>query len=149
MTNIVLDASLAAKWYLRDESDAQTADAIFYDYENDYVQIYFPPLAIYELGNILFTANLRKRITKPDGEKSFKNFIQHPFEYKIPPYANALQLSYRLNITFYDAAYIVLADELKCSFYTGDEKLYKKVKKDFDFIYYLEQYSPRYPSDLK
>ncbi|MBI4130507.1 type II toxin-antitoxin system VapC family toxin [Candidatus Roizmanbacteria bacterium] len=140
MTKIVLDSSLVAKWYLRDESDIHIADTIVGDYLTDTIQIYFPPLVIYEIGNILFTASLLKRITKSDGEKSFNNFIQHPFEYKNPIYTNVLKLAYQFIITFYDAAYIALAKDLNCPFYTGDEKLYKKVKNDLSFVYSLKEY---------
>lgn len=50
------------------------------------------------------------------------------------------QLAYHYDITFYDAAYLTLAQELGLQFVTADEKLYNKVKK-LSFVNLLNKIS--------
>ena len=48
------------------------------------------------------------------------------------------EIAYRYNITFYDASYIALAQELGLQFITADQKLYNKVE-NLSFIKVLSK----------
>ncbi len=47
------------------------------------------------------------------------------------------EIAYQKDITFYDASYIALAQELNFPYVTADEKLYSKLK-DFSFVNLLK-----------
>jgi len=138
---IVTDASHMAKWYLTDEENTTIANNILNEYTAGTIQIYLPYLAIYELGNIFFVAQMRNRISMSLCEKNIENFLNYPFVYKHPSYEHAMKLSLRYGITFYDASYIALAEKLSGPMYTGDMRLYKTVSRTLKFVHPLNAYA--------
>jgi predicted nucleic acid-binding protein len=92
--------------------------------------IHLPSLILYELGSIL-----RKHPAKSfeDVKAHFEDLLNlgviiHDF--KDPDMlANAFQASKDLNITFYDACYIILAEKNKSAFITADQELYEKARR--------------------
>ncbi len=55
---IVVDASVAIKWYVRDEIDADKAIAMLLDYENGKVKLIVPNLFYYETANAVNSYSL-------------------------------------------------------------------------------------------
>lgn len=140
MHDLVIDTSLIAKWYLKDEEGFESADKILEDFKTATVDIFLPTLAIYELGNTFFVSYLRKRLTKDLCKRSFTNLLEYPFVYRTPPYEETLNISLKHNVSFYDASYLALALTIPAPFYTGDNRLYKKLRKDYKIIRSLKEY---------
>ena len=52
---------------------------------------------------------------------------------------SAIELSYKHDITVYDAIYVSFAKLMDAIFITADEKLYEKIK-DLEFVRFITKY---------
>ncbi|MBU1110646.1 type II toxin-antitoxin system VapC family toxin [Patescibacteria group bacterium] len=143
MTHLVIDASLVAKWYLRDEQDAGAADSILGGLCAEEIVLCAPLLLLYEVGNILFVASsLRNRLTKISAKKVLANLQKLPINYQEPDFNKVISLTLKHNISFYDGAYLQLAKGLDIPFITGDNRLCNKLKGQEKNIFPLNEYRP-------
>ena len=140
MINLILDSSVIAKWFFPDEEESNIALTIREDFVNKKITISAPTMLFYEVNNILKTAVKSLRIKKEKATKAYRGFL----DLGIIAYSseelleNTLDKAMNLDLTSYDASYIVLADYLKAPFFTADKKLLSKVKSKFTFN--LEEY---------
>jgi predicted nucleic acid-binding protein len=139
MNKVVLDVSLMAKWFLSDEELQQESQHILNDYVDGKIEVVLPRLAVYEMGNILFVASVRKRVTRQVCKKDLENFSKYPFEYIEPDYESTMVVSLKYGISFYDSVYVTLASDLKIPLVTGDNRLWQKTK-GLDLVYPLNSY---------
>lgn len=126
---IIIDASVVAKWLLPDEYDPG-ADIIKKEFTDREIAVAVPNLIFYEINNLLKSAALSKRINVKDSTDFYESFLNFDFtvHWSKELLKDTLQKALDLNITSYDAAYVVLAESLQIPLYTADEKLVKKVK---------------------
>lgn len=124
---IIVDSSVAVKWYLPDESD-DNALKIKSDFAKGVILISVPLLFFYEINNILRTTTKSLRITKEASVKAYQDLLKLNFtNYSSRElFKLALEKALVLDITSYDASYVVLAEYLQTPFFTADEKLVKK-----------------------
>lgn len=125
---IIIDSSVAIKWYLPDESD-DNALRIKSDFSDRKIFIAVPLLFFYEISNIFKTTTKSLRITRQDSIKAYQTLLELSFTVYSSKelFKTALEQALVLGLTSYDASYIVLAQYLQIPFYTADEKLVKKV----------------------
>lgn len=127
MNLLVLDASVAAKWFLppKTESLAEEAWEILKKFQKDEVRFLEPDLFWAELGNVLWKAVRQARCGKLQAEDALRTLLQ----LQIPTISNtalvetAFVLAYRLNRTVYDCTYLALAIEANAVLLTADERL--------------------------
>ena len=127
MTALVVDASVAAKWYLpeKDETLVTPARRLLGDYLRNDVQFTVPDIFWPEFGNIMWKAARVKRITP---ERAFSGLVLLK-DLKLPTYpssdllAEALQIALVHGRTFYDSLYVALAVRTKTNLITADERL--------------------------
>lgn len=117
----VLDASVTVNWAMRDESHPM-ADLAFAEIENGSAIV--PGIWWYEVRNILLVNERRKRIVFSDSVQ----FLNHLEQYSIeidhrPDSTMILELSRRLGLTVYDAAYLALAMRERIPLATLDKAL--------------------------
>lgn len=126
---IIIDASVAAKWLLPDEYDPR-ANIVKKAFKDREIAVAVPTLIFYEINNLLKSAVLSKRISLKDSVDFYKNFINLGFtvHWSKELLRKTLQKALNLNISSYDAAYVVLAENLQIPLFTADEKLVKKAK---------------------
>ncbi len=142
MNRIVIDASVALKWYLDDENLGTKALNILTLYVSDDLNIFAPSLLEYEVINGLKIAQKRGRIDK----KSLQSGIEGFFNLEIKVY-NASHFSNKVldivnshDISSYDASYLALAENEKSPFVTADKVLYNKVRKKMKYVKWLGEY---------
>lgn len=127
---IVVDASVAIKWYVRDEIDADKAIAMLLDYENGKIKLIIPTLFYYEIANAVNTAALRGRITKDEGQDIIKDLLITDLitldDAKLIHPAYLYARKYKISV--YDASYLVAAKEHNVPIYTADRRFYEAVK---------------------
>lgn len=133
----VVDASCVMKWFVEED---ETDKALFLregHLRGDFI-IVTPDILIYEVANAL---------KKGAGfsETEIQESLQYLYDLRIDivaPLPNVVYPSIHLmcerEISFYDAFYIALAQELGMRFITADEKLYEKVK-DLSFVQILKE----------
>jgi len=123
----VLDASVAAKWLLPAESEPLIPEArrLLDDYHAGAVGFVIPDLFWAELGNMLWKAVRRGRLTKPAAEAGLASMM----EYKLPTVSSlpflgaALGLALVHDRTLYDCIYLALATQSERQLITADERL--------------------------
>ncbi len=126
---IVIDASGALKWQLRDEEAIAQADAVVDDFLAGKLELIVPTLFDYEITNALKVAINKKRLSEQEATKSITWFRG----LEIPCYdfsgiqESAFQIACRYQRSVYDSAYIALAQSQRLWFYTGDKRLFNAV----------------------
>lgn len=124
---IIIDSSVAIKWYLPDESDDR-ALKIKSAFARRAILIVVPLLFFYEINNILRTTIKSLRITREASVRAYQDLLELNFtSYSSKElFKMALEKALILDITSYDASYVCLAEHLQIPFFTADEKLVKK-----------------------
>lgn len=139
---IIVDASIAVKWYIRDEIDAGKAIALLLDYEKGKIKLIVPALFYYEAGNVINTAVMRKRITEEEGRGIIKDMLESDLEIsasdKLIPVAYMYAREYAISL--YDASYLAAAKEHTAMLYTADRKFYNSVKDKKAFVKWIGDY---------
>lgn len=137
---IIVDASVALKWFAPLENDSSKARDILTRHINQDDNIFVPSLFYYELANAWST---KTDIAIETAEKNLtllSEFSLHSESFNLEDYIEIMRLSKKHHISSYDAAYVTLALKLNCRFVTSDQKLVNKIKYPFivllqDFIY--------------
>jgi len=125
---VVIDASVAVKWYSSlKEDDLLKADKLLQLHIERSYDLIAPALLSYELANALrFNPNFDDQ----DVKRAMGDFFQ--LEIRLEPphgYMNsAIELAFRHSITIYDAVYAALSQHTSLPLITADYKFWSKVK---------------------
>lgn len=127
MSRIVVDASVAAKWFLpgRGETLSDEAFRLLRGYAKGEIRLIVPDLFWAELGNLLWKAVRQGRCTKTTGESARASLKDR----KLPtvPTVALLDVALAIALTFdrtvYDSLYVALAVHSKAELVTADERL--------------------------
>jgi predicted nucleic acid-binding protein len=131
MTNLIIDASVAAKWYLRDESEPLVREAlqILEGYVRGDLQLLVSDLFWDEIGNIFWKSVRQGRQTKSQAEAALVSLHARQFP-TVPSHAvlnKAFGIATRFGRSFYDSLYIATAQRFQSKLVTADEKLARAV----------------------
>ncbi len=127
----VIDASVAAKWFLRDEAGVSEAIDLLTDLLSARIQGLAPALIRYELPNSLLIAFRRKRISANVFEHDVIRFFRLPIRYMVPSTQSmfaAVRFARDYRLTVYDAAYLALARETGARLAVADKRLAKAAR---------------------
>lgn len=118
----VVDASVSAAWFLPDEATADTEAALQATVTHD---VWVPALWLLEVGNLLLSAQRRKRITADKRRELAAAASALRIRVDREPVAiTALdELAARYGLSAYDAAYLELALRRRLPLATLDEAL--------------------------
>ncbi|MEM4251417.1 MAG: type II toxin-antitoxin system VapC family toxin [Candidatus Bathyarchaeia archaeon] len=123
----VIDASVAAKWFIPEE-DSDKASKIMRKYSDGRIDLYAPDLLIYEVANVLrYRSDVTNEILTRNVENLFKLQLN-----LIPPstdiMSEAAARARALDLSIYDACYMVIAETLATNLITADTGLYEKCR---------------------
>lgn len=129
MTPLVVDASVAFKWLVpaASEPDVPAAKKLLLDHHEGRCQLNVPALLYYEVGNILLCG--RARPSAAEVESALLDLFALPLLVAAPDAVQARTcagLAARFGLTFYDGAYVTLAEALDCPLVTADRPLFRK-----------------------
>jgi predicted nucleic acid-binding protein len=123
----VVDASVAAKWLLpaAGEGLLDQANRLVALHVRRELQLLAPDLIEAELGNVLWKAVRRNRISQAEAETSLRNFAALAIQ--VIPTSDllnqALQIAVACDWSFYDSLYVALALSTETELITADERL--------------------------
>jgi predicted nucleic acid-binding protein len=123
----VVDASVAAKWLLpvAGEGLLDQANRLAALHVKRELQLLAPDLIEAELGNVLWKAVRRNRISQTEAGNSLRNFAALAIQ--VIPTSDlldqALQIAVDCDRSFYDSLYIALALSTQTELITADERL--------------------------
>ena len=127
MSVVIVDASVAAKWYLKgpDEALKEEAFGLLHRYVRADLRLTVPDIFFAEVANVLWKAVRSGRISKSVGVESLALLAER----KIPTASSthllqpAFAIATAFNRTVYDGLYVALAIESNGQFVTADQKL--------------------------
>ena len=127
MSLLVVDASVAAKWLLPavQEPLVEQANRLLAQETEGTADFIVPDLFWPEIGNVLWKAVRRERITLGQAEESLATALSWAFD-TIPCrhlLRQALEIGLKHQRSFYDSIYLALAVSQQIGFVTADERL--------------------------
>ena len=126
---LVIDASVALKWRLRDEEATSQADTLLEDFLAGKLALRTPTLFDYEIANALRVAVTRQRLSEPDAAAALADFAQYTIVRC--DFTGIASLTFHLSGQYqrsaYDSAYLALAQSQGVWFFTGDKRLFNAV----------------------
>jgi predicted nucleic acid-binding protein len=135
VTSYVLDATVAAKWFLTgpDETLVEEAGAILNGWVCDRLQLIVPDLFWAEMGSILWKAARLGRISKISAREALdalaeQNLRTFPI---LPLLKDAYTIAGTFERSIYDSLYVALAIASNHVLVTADEKLASAVAAHF------------------
>jgi predicted nucleic acid-binding protein len=127
MTACVIDASVAAKWFLPSSDETFTAEAlrILQRYTEGQLRLLAPDLFWPEFGNILWKAVRRGRMSRESAEEAIQSLEDKriPTAPSLPLLKDAFAIAAASGRTVYDAMYVALAIISNAPLVTADERL--------------------------
>lgn len=121
----VIDASVAAKWFLPDEPFSALALELLRSSTAGATDFIVPDLFFSECGNILWKAARRQRLSVEESEAAIQ--VIGDLQTRTVPASGllerTLQIARTYERTFYDSLYIALAVQQQTHLVTADEKL--------------------------
>lgn len=138
MNSIVLDASVAFKWYLKDEEHGNKALSLLEQYVSNRIEIVVPTLFEYEVINGLIIAQKRGRLKNEDTLLAIEGVVNLGIELIDPKefYPQVIDYCRKYNISAYDASYLAIAGKER-PLITADERLYNTVKSDLLWVKWI------------
>ena len=119
----VLDASVVGCWCFQDENDAR-ADAAWDLLERDRESALVPLQWWFEIRNVALHGERRGRLTEDYNSRFFRILERFAIDYAaLPDHADVMTLARRHKLTFYDAAYLELAQREAIPLATLDKEL--------------------------
>jgi predicted nucleic acid-binding protein len=139
---LVIDASVALKWRLRDEEATSQADALLDDFLAGKLELLTPTLFDYEIANALRVAVTRQRLSEQDAAAALADFAQYTIvRYDFTGIARlTFHVSGQYQRSAYDSAYLALAQAQGVWFFTGDKRLFNAVGSVLSWVKWLGDY---------
>jgi predicted nucleic acid-binding protein len=140
----VVDASVAVKWILPEEGQAQ-ALRLQEMYQDEELDLVAPYLLISEVGNVLWKRVRRGELTSLAAHRCYEQLLcDCPILLDSPAVqASSLHLALAHNCTVYDCLYLAWALEERCDLITADEKFFKSVRSAFPCVRLLSAFDGR------
>lgn len=120
MKTVVVDASVAAKWFLP-EDGSDRAEGLL----RGKFRLIAPDLLWTEVGNVLWKIARRGSITPDEAQQMLRDASAMPVEImeSLPMLPDALRIASAADRSVYDSLYIALAAKEKCRVVTADQRL--------------------------
>ena len=119
--NVVVDASVAIKWFLAEDHTADAESLISSDFD-----IHAPELAISEFGNIVWKKLRYGDVQTGEGAAIVDAFFKVGINFHSngPLLSAAVEIAVESGQTVYDCTYLALAIALDCPVITADRKFF-------------------------
>jgi len=139
--NIVVDASVAAKW-LFSERDSDRAAALLREIVEGRLRSLAPEMLPAEMGNVLALRVLRGLIREQQALAEYERFQRScPALISNKTLAeSALRLALRQRHPIYDCLYLALALDAGCDLITADEKMHRAFSPNFPQVRLLRDW---------
>lgn len=123
-----LDASVAAKWF-NNENLTDKAIRVREVFVKGEIGLVAPEHILYEVGNSIWK---NKALTTEDAIVAIRSLTELEIDLvRLTPQmeGNAMKIARESSITFYDAAYVTLANHLDAPLISADQEILSKSKK--------------------
>jgi predicted nucleic acid-binding protein len=140
-SEVVADASVAAKWHLQDEEHVAQAGQLLAAVLGGRFSLVVPEIWRFEVGSIFSKAVANRRVTEAEGRTALADTLLVPHVAFSPPDpVAAYEAARRFNRTIFDGFYLALAEERGCDFWTDDRKLVRALSNSYPFVPWIGNY---------
>ncbi len=133
LADLVVDASVAIKWHLRDEDNVDEAALVLERFSEGQISLFAPTHIQYEVASAITAATIGQnpRLSQAEGEAAIDEFltIQMNVVDDSKIIVDAYKLVHQYGCSFYDCLYLALSQQLNIPFITADNRLYQRIKK--------------------
>lgn len=142
MTNLVVDSSVAVKWFVP-EPHSTEASRMLAGYQAGTLSFLAPDLLNAEFGNIVWKKHLFQGLAAAAAQSILDNFRALQFTFTPMTFLldDAFKLALRHRRTVYDSMFIALSVRAGCQFVTADEKLVNAVSSSCPNLVWLPNWS--------
>lgn len=139
-----IDASAMAKWWLNDEDLVDQARAFRAEVLGRRVSLFAPTQLHYEVVNLLRRSVRANRISRVAAQEAIAELLALPIQYTQAPdiLQDALDLSLRLNLSFYDACYLLIAELSDGTLISDDRNMRRALGGSHARVVWLADYAP-------
>jgi len=139
---LVVDANVVAKLYLRDEQYTDKADLLFSRFREGEVLLIAPRLITYEVPAAIKRGAVRVKVAKEIWRAALSSFESLGLSVVDDSDAKyeATRLAINYACSYYDALYILLAEDLGCRLITADERLWRNLRGQVECLLLLASY---------
>jgi predicted nucleic acid-binding protein len=125
MSRLVVDASVAVKWFLTEPHSEHARGVLGRDHE-----LLAPDLILPEFGNVMWKRMRGGEMTAEEAVAAVAALLQVPFQVRSSSelVVAALEIANRTQRTVYDALYLALAVSENAPLVTADERLFNALK---------------------
>ncbi len=141
--NMVIDASVAAKWLLS-EPGTEDAERLYLACQEGKITPYAPEILPAEVASLLWKRFIRGFLEPERAVVLYARFNEiHPILAPVLGLAEAaLKLALDWRHSVYDSLYVALALDINCGLVTADEKLYRAFAPSFPQVSLLRDWKP-------
>ena len=139
---LVVDASVAVKWYLRDEEHLWEADLLLDHQEEELIELVAPRQIRVEVASSFRRAALRGRIRVSEVDGLIVDWLETHLTLidNEPLLLEATRLWLRHGCTLFDGLYIACAAQIQAPLVTADERLLRTIGNRPDLLVSLASY---------
>ena len=141
--SVVVDASLAVKWFLEEEHSAES-DAISQLWKERGIHMVAPSNFAFEAANVFHRRVVQGEIDADDAV----NLMRALLEIGVALFQTwdihlrAIELASQLGQgAVYDAHYLALAESLGCEMWTADRRFYRSARRDFSNVRWIGEFN--------
>lgn len=139
---VVVDASVAAKWQLRDEEHIAEADRLRDRVHAGELRVIVPSFWVHEMAGIFSKAVANRRMTDAEARTALLDVLEVPAEFHpFPSPLSAYEAARRFNRSVIDCFYVALAEERRCDFWSDDRKLCRTLGPRHAFVRWIGDYA--------
>jgi predicted nucleic acid-binding protein len=126
VTRVVVDASVAVKWFVPEDLSPDARRLLSAEYE-----LLAPDLLWAELGNVLWKKCRGRELDQRTASRLLADFARMPVRFHPAERLAraALELALRYGVTAYDGLYLVLAGAEGCRLVTADRRLHETCRR--------------------
>lgn len=137
---VCIDASVGAKWFLRDEEGSGSAMALLERFVSGSLRIVVPELFLYEMGSLMSVAARRRRISAAAAVAAVEQLERLSLDLVSAhrEMRSALAFSLRLGVSLHDSAYLAAAEAQGVPLVTDDRRLLDATSGRLDWVHSLD-----------
>jgi predicted nucleic acid-binding protein len=141
VADVVVDASIAAKWQLEDEAHRENALLLLAQIESGRLRLLVPAIWDYEVASIFSKAAANARVEPAAARNTVEAVLDlSRIRVPLPSPLEAFDAARRFNRTLIDCFYLTIAEEYGCDFWTDDRKLVRTLGARYPFVRWIGDY---------
>lgn len=128
INKMILDSSVIFKWFYEEEG-SDKARQIYRDIKERKILLSLPRLLYYEIGNVFLNHKPYSSEKIAVSCEILKILPATFYDFDYFEWQQIIEKSHQYRLSFYDCAYVFLAQKLHIELITADKKLFDKTKK--------------------